>query len=94
MLHSDHIKGTETFSYLKAHHIFTQLKSLAKENNLSQHRIKLLTKKEIISKCLGAADAMIIWEDAPEDWLNNFNFIQDNFVYCINEENSLSFYDI
>lgn len=94
MLHSDHIDGKNTHSFIKAHQIAYQLEQLAKKHNKTDYHIKVLTKRQIICNNLASADAMIVCNHVIEDWLDNFTFIKQNRVSCIRQENNLLLFDI
>lgn len=87
-------KANKSPAYYAAKRLEIELKEVAKEKGYQNTKsIRVKNKEQIIKGGLGKADAILTWEEGPENWTDAL-LLDTAQVYYQTDAQSVSFYNI
>lgn len=86
-------EANHTRSHTFAQKFALQLEEYARKHGYDPRGIKIRDRKYIIKHGYGKAEAQIVWQEGPEDWIEHITLIADSDICCTPENSyTLSFY--
>ena len=83
-----------SLSYEIARHAAFQLQEHVKALGYDPKGIKVLSKKQSRTSFETKADAILMWNEGPENWTSNVDLIARAGVCCAVKGNLIEYYDI
>ncbi len=86
-------RANHTLSHTAAQKFALHLEEYARKHGYDPKGIKVRDRKHIIKNGYGKAEAQVVWQEGPVDWVENITLISDCEICCTPENShTLSFY--